>query len=447
VLKPVQGPIELWDTDELIGAINTCLRGKLRLSRCPSGLHEYAQVVTPIDVLHFARGRLNAQRAAKAVYGGRLAPDFPMFDFVGTAEGGLSRVIAWLLDPGGTHAQGARFLAAFLERLGLDDEWMSSAPKARVWTEMSTGTLADVGYLDILIRLGSRSLAIENKPSAPDQPRQVDRYLNSLAENCPAGHCLLYVSGSGDGPSALSIDEERAETEIARGTLIVRGYSALIPWLDVCVSVCRAPSVAVAVEGLIGHIREEFIGVSDVYEALDLATAVCADPAMLDATLALLEAEQPIRGRILARFQQTVRDRIADRNHWHVIRSDFGPERHSAFLIGFAPATEVGFGFQFDKPRYSSLFYGVASEQGRPIPARPKTALKRFLESASGTDYWPVWKSVGPNDRYFTLARHADREFWLAAYDGRLAEMLISFVADAEAALRRAGLWDAIRSL
>jgi hypothetical protein len=44
------------------------------------------------------------------------------------------------------------------------------------------------------------------------------------------------------------------------------------------------------------------------------------------------------------------------------------------------------------------------------------------------------------------LARRADRDFWLSAYDGRLAKMLVRFVEDAEAALKAAGLLDAIRT-
>lgn len=402
--------------------------------------------MTPGDLLLFIRGRLVAQRATKALYAERLAPDFSIFDFLDSRENGLSRVIAWLLDPIGSHAQGERFLVAFMGWLGLGEEWKDRAITARAWTEVSIGAGSQRGYIDILVRCGDRALAIENKPSALDQPWQVERYLDDLANRCREGHCLLYLSGSGDGPSETSIAARRAEAEIGRGTLVVRGYPALVSWLESCLSMSRAPSVSVTIEGLAKHVRKEFMGVGDIHEASDLAQAVCENTGMVDAARALLEAERSIRARIVERFDGAVRDKIAGRKGWHVVRSDLGPERHSGFLIWFAADSTIGFGFQFDQARYGWLFYGVASENGRALPPGTKAALKAFMNSQSGTEYWPVWKSVGPNDRYFPLARQADREFWLAAYDGRLADMLVRFVEEAEAALAGAGLMEAVRS-
>ncbi|HEY5712620.1 MAG TPA: PD-(D/E)XK nuclease family protein [Allosphingosinicella sp.] len=402
--------------------------------------------MTPGDLLFFIRGRLVAQRTTKAVYAERLAPDFSIFDFLDTRENGLSRVIAWLLDPMGSHAQGERFLVAFIGWLGLGEEWKDRAATARSWTEVSTGAGSQRGYIDILVRCGGRALAIENKPSALDQPLQVERYLDDLADKCREGHCLLYLSGSGDGPSESSIATDRAEAEIDRGTLVVRGYPALVSWLESCLSMSKAASVSVTIEGLAKHVRKEFMGVGDIHETSDLAQAVCENSGLVDAALALLEAEPSIRARIIERFDGAVRERIAGRKGWHVVRSNLGPERYSGLLIGFAAESTIGFGFQFDQARYGWLFYGVASENGRALPPRTKSVLKAFMNSESGTEYWPVWKSVGPNDRHFPFAKQADREFWLAAYDGRLADMLVRFVEEAEAALESAGLMAAVRS-
>jgi hypothetical protein len=188
------------------------------------------------------------------------------------------------------------------------------------------------------------------------------------------------------------------------------------------------------------------MGVEDIHDASDLAQAICENGGMVEAALALFEAEHSIRALIIERFNQMVRQEVALRNGWHLIRSNIGPERYSGVLIGFAPDSTIGFGFQFDQARYGWLFYGVASEDGRSLPARTKSALKAFMGSARGTDYWPVWKNVGPNDRHFPLARRADRDFWLAAYDGRLAKMLVRFVEEVEAALKAAGLLEAVRA-
>lgn len=86
----------------------------------------------------------------------------------------------------------------------------------------------------------------------------------------------------------------------------------------------------------------------------------------------------------------------------------------------------------------SGSIAGAGRHWGRSAPIAPA--------ARSGTHCWPVWKNVGPNDRYFPVARRADRDFWLSAYDGRLAKMLVRFVEDAKAALNAAGLLEAIRT-
>lgn len=46
------------------------------------------------------------------------APFYRPFEFVDTSELGLSRILAWMLSPDGTHAQGDRFLRLFMDWLG-----------------------------------------------------------------------------------------------------------------------------------------------------------------------------------------------------------------------------------------------------------------------------------------------------------------------------------------
>lgn len=399
----------------------------------------------PLDLLQFTRGRLEAQHTAKAIYAERLAPEFSIFDFLDTRENGLSRVFAWLLDPTGSHAQGPRFLEAFMRWLGLDEEWIALAPGARAWLEIPTTVDAYQGYIDIVVQMRGRALGIENKPFAIDQPRQVERYLDHLKHHSPGGHCLLYLSGGGDGPTSESIDPARAVREIADGHLIVRGYPAIVGFLETCLGVCRAPSLSMAIDGLIQHIQKVFMGMSEGSEAGELARTICDSPQMIGAALALLEAGTPIREKILKRFDDAVRVRIADRG-WHVIRNTIGSSAQSKYVIGFEPDATVGIGFQFFARDYTDLFCGVAELEGRDIPEDSKPSLRALIGNQSGDRWWPVWKYVGPNDRHFPFAKTADRGFWLAAYDGRLADMLVEFVAEVESVLQASGHMEAMRT-
>lgn len=67
--------------------------------------------------------RVSVQRAAfdraRAIYADRLAPSFNPFEFIETDELGLSRILCWLLDPKGSHAQGPCFLEAFTRQFSI----------------------------------------------------------------------------------------------------------------------------------------------------------------------------------------------------------------------------------------------------------------------------------------------------------------------------------------
>lgn len=161
-------------------------------------------------------------------------------------------------------------------------------PLASVYTEMPTASGKGRGYIDVLVRIGGPALAIENKPDANDQP--LPRYLDDLAHHCRDGHCLVYLSGSGDGPTAASIEPARVSREVEAGNLVLTGYPALIDWLEACMPVSRAPAVSAMLEGLVRHIGKRFMGTDDVKEQSDLIDLVTRDRDALEPALAIVEA-------------------------------------------------------------------------------------------------------------------------------------------------------------
>lgn len=180
----------------------------------------------------------------------QLARRFNVLDYLRTSEMGLSRVIADLLNPSASHGQGLLFLDQYLRGLqrsskdgdrqldlthGYGDEWTVCRHSVRVLVERTIPP--GRRRLDISVEFEGtdgrlRCLAIENKPYAGDQHKQVHAYLDFLEEKygrklqgAPTDHLLIYLSPTGEGPTDWSIDKSRLEREIAERDFAVMGYS------------------------------------------------------------------------------------------------------------------------------------------------------------------------------------------------------------------------------
>ncbi|GAB2776285.1 hypothetical protein GCM10027039_41920 [Terrabacter koreensis] len=110
-------------------------------------------------------------------------------------EVALCRGLAWLLDPEGGHAMGRHPLHALLSSLDLpvaDD----AAVEIRV-EEARADTRADV-----VVRVGGRTVVLEAKVLASEQPRQADRlYEHWASENLT----LVFLTRTGHAPRTADI--------------------------------------------------------------------------------------------------------------------------------------------------------------------------------------------------------------------------------------------------
>ena len=143
-----------------------------------------------------------------------FAHRFNVLDYMRTDELGLSRIIADLFNPKASHGQGTFFLKSFLTRLinesncTVDKKWLDFEKEhVRVHVEK---VIKDRRRIDIFVTIkrksGSYCLAIENKPYADDQERQVKDYLNHLGEKYNKENFLLiYLPSQGQFPSEPSL--------------------------------------------------------------------------------------------------------------------------------------------------------------------------------------------------------------------------------------------------
>ncbi len=150
--------------------------------------------------------RLETARVLERELDVKLARRFNVFDYLRSKSGNqvnevtLSRVIADLLDPSGSHGQGTLFLECLLRGLCMD--WASEISLRGAWTEVER-KIDDDRRLDVFVHIDrDHCIAIENKPYAPDQPYQVKDYLDELRKYKKS--LLIYLPASGRPPAEES---------------------------------------------------------------------------------------------------------------------------------------------------------------------------------------------------------------------------------------------------
>ncbi len=389
-------------------------------------------------------GQRSARHRIERRYEERLAPTFTPFQFLDVGENGLSRVIAWLLDPSGSHAQGDRFLSAFME--WADISWPDAAIlSARVRTEAPFTRGSRTRRLDVLVTSGRLAVAIENKLDAKDQLEQVADYLDHLGGCYGREAPLIYLTRDEERAPASDSIAVRARREAERsGRLRYRSYSQLEGWLVHCRRISAAASVTTFLDGMVLHVRRTMLGVEDMDEASQLADDICRSRDKLGAAFEIYQARPFVERRLGEAFVDAIEQKVGEHKDWSVSHEGMtGGDRDAWLLIHFAPDAKFAFGIGFDRARYHEFFYGLRhADPSKWHRRKAPDELIETIEDVWGTvkpgDTWPAWKTPGANDPFFSFRRNpgADPEFWLALHDGSFANSVIRFAEELEQQLK-----------
>ena len=205
-------------------------------------------------------------RRAQAVLDRRVAPRFSVFDYFKERETDLSRAFGGLLDPAGTHGQGDVFLRLFLGEIhcSLTGELRKDFPYSdtrgcKVHLEYS----ANGGRIDIVLEMpGNRWIGIENKPWAPEQEKQVEKYMNHLSElakSVEGGTAwVLYLSGNGNDPETLPKGKERERCLTMPYRTRDGKPPSLENWIRRCGEQCEAERVRWFLKDFLEYIEKSF---------------------------------------------------------------------------------------------------------------------------------------------------------------------------------------------
>ena len=144
-------------------------------------------------------------------------------------------MLAELLNPHGSHHQGAAFLKLFLE-ICIEDQEYTNPETFRVRTEERT----DQGQFDIFLEKEKEAcIVIENKIYAGDQFRQLNRYYQDTKEKKFSDNQikLIYLTLDGSEPGEESLKAENGEdSDLSKDDVKLISYKKhIISWLEECI--------------------------------------------------------------------------------------------------------------------------------------------------------------------------------------------------------------------
>ena len=391
-------------------------------------------------------GRVGAAREATArVRAARAevdAPDFSPFQFIGRQELGLSRVLAWLLRPTGSHGQRARFLQLFVAKFGL--AWNATrCAGATARLEVETTHSDRDGRIDVLVEADGHAFAIENKIWASDLNGQVEGYLTHLRSLHGDGrYKLFYLSPHGRDPSEASIRPARLAEAQASGALKLVGYDELLPWLDECRAACLAARVSTFIQELQLHLRKTVMKEPDATELKAVTAEMMSSEDSISAALAVARSAEAMK---LALWKKLIADvsNAAAKVGWtcegRLWRT--GRVQWSGLSVRYGSKDDIAFDVQFQDDRRSEVICGIRARGLGPGRAcEIYAALFNRFKGGGQEEVWP-WKHglPLPNVLPVTGDWYGSDTPWIMIKKGTLTPLILAAAEQLHAALLKGG--------
>ena len=380
-----------------------------------------------------------AWKVAAERFGPQIAQEFNPFAEFDLGETTLSRLIAYLLDPGKTHAQGDLFLRLLLDRLELD--WPAEA------TRRATVTTERPARMDVFVEGHAEGrpyrLAIENKlRGAGDQERQITRYFEALEGMKASGRLsVVYLTVEGVEPSEDSFPSAaRTPDRLARLHLL--SARTLAGWLDDCRAWARAPMVAAHAEAFRTYVNISLLGLGES-EMDEIVEAVTGDPERVAAYMRAVAVEETVIVTLLDKLRADLEADLQQRglalrdwslNYWHrwsylgVGRGDRDDGVTARLEFKNAHLRHGAFGLHdrnlATNDRATRWYDTLTTAYGSSGDAGPR--------AGGPDDAWVWWQHLSESHGLLRLPpdwKHAP-DVWRSMADGELAERVAEAAAE-----------------
>ena len=358
----------------------------------------------------------------------RFTPDVNPFDVLAPNEMGLSKALAWLLNPEQAHGQRGRFLRSFLVKLVKGDHtevWpLEACDRAKVRLEVPTET----GRVDIHIEVAEAHIVVENKPSAVDGPRQLERYFSTLGRRTLNHHCLIYLTPGGSPPSAASLGPAEMKARTEAGQLYLWAYRKdILDWLADCRNGCRADRVNAFINDFSRYIRRRFNGVQDMSTQDPLVKLATATPEAVSSAMQIINVADELRETLLTKLNNQLTTLIEEQSpkrfilNWNMSYVQRPDENWDG--LSLVPSCSHDFSLEFEG---SGLYFGLSRRTAGSSDPIVRKAISSLLGDGEENNWW-LWRRLAQeNDEYLPIEPNWEKSTkpWVMIADGTMAEII-----------------------
>ena len=297
---------------------------------------------------------------------------FNPFQFMRTDEMGLSKILAFLLDPTETHGQGDLFLNSFLKFIG--KRQFLAYEKINIYLEKTTKKITkritkkttdvnrrhDIFIEGLLNNKRAWVISIENKlQGAVDQKDQMDDYNEDLKNYTSDSYFLIYLPVFSDNPSKESISEEHWSELITNKKAMILSASMIMKWLDNTIII--APAVKQFCNDFKKFLSEDVMG--NTQDTNDLVTYLLDNESALDSALKVIDTTNTLYEKLGDILVEQLSEKF-ERYYPALKAFKFKCSKinhHSNSLFGIAIKREgvkFGIAIQFEKTWLQGCHYG-----------------------------------------------------------------------------------------
>ncbi|MES3150876.1 PD-(D/E)XK nuclease family protein [Sphingomonas faeni] len=373
-----------------------------------------------------------------------FAPSCSVFQFTGLDELLVSRLIAWLLTPDGSHAQGPRFLNAFCDR-----HRIARPPQRRLRVELEVPTnLIDRirRRIDICVLDDAWSLGIENKPVAGFQDRELADYLDQLRRRSPACATLVVLKGWEGGLPADQMKEPGMEEALKDGSLVNADYGDVQLWLAECAGLSEASYVSSLIDDLRGSLQRWLSGGMNMERQRIVVGSIMDDDVQRDAALELLASTDHLLASLSDRFVRDLERELAATKF--SILPSASPSRidlpRKAYLdLELDEALPFKLSIAFDKGNLRLPYIGLRPRRDTTATGRAYSRLRRELalvgmpSQSSYLEWWFWWTYA--SRQQFGFEAEDTVAVWRSLGNGEFAKRAVNMVEDIHDRLGRVG--------